>query len=130
MKFLKSLFVVFMAAIILISGGCAPSMVTNGNLTDFVYCIGEDEYPRIYLVEGGTFLISFEITDRMLIEGTYSMPDKNTAKLTADDGSEYFFNVDKKNRCLVFDGEKSDSFPDEFNEIFEIKNGTVFNVWE
>lgn len=130
MKILKSFFAILMVAIIFVAGGCAPSMVKNGNLTDFVYCIGEDEYPRIYLIDDGTFLMTFEITDRMLIEGSYSMPDKTTAKLVAYDGSEYYFNVDKKNRCLIFDGEKSAGFADEFNEIYEITDGTVFNVWE
>ncbi len=130
MKILKSVAAILMAAIILVAGGCTPSMVKNGNLTDFVYCIGKDEHPRIYLIDDGTFIISYEIMDQMLLEGTYSMPDKMTAKLTANDGSEYFFDVDKKNRCLIFDGEKSDSFPEEYNEIFEIKDGTTFNVWE
>ena len=130
MKILKISLVFIMAVLIVVSGGCASSMVKSGNLNDFVYCVNEDEYPRIYLIDDGTFLMSFDVMDNMLIEGTYSMPDKSTAKLTAYDGSEYFFNLDKKNRCLIFDGEKSDSFPDIYSDIFEISDGTVFNVWE
>ena len=127
---MKKIIAILMLAVILVFGGCAPSMTKNGNLTDFIYCIGEDEYPRIYLINDGTFLITFDVMDRMLIEGTYSMPDKTTAKLVALDGSEYFFTVDKKNRCLIFDDEKSDEFATEYKEFFDIKDGTVFNVWE
>ncbi len=130
MKNIKKILALLMITVILVFGGCTSSMTKGGNLTDFAYCIGEDEYPRIYLVDDGTFIITYDVMDRTLIEGTYSMPDKETAKLVTLDGSEYFFTVDKKNRCLIFDGEKSDVFAEEFNEIYEIKDGTVFNVWE
>ena len=130
MKIFRKILIVTMVVLMVISGGCATPMVKSGNLTDLVYCVNEDEYPRIYLIDDGTFLMTFEVMDNMLIEGTYSMPDKTTAKLTAYDGSEYYFNLDKKNRCMVFDGEKSDSFPDEFNEVFEMADGTVFDVWD
>ncbi|MBQ2974466.1 MAG: hypothetical protein IJE19_08925 [Clostridia bacterium] len=130
MKHFKKIFAVLILAFVVMLNGCAPAMVRGGNLTDSVYCIEEDDYPRIYLMDNETFIITFDVMDDMLIEGTYSMPDKTTAKFAANDGAEYYFTVDTENECLIFDGEKSDDFAEVFGEASTIDDGTIFNVWD